>query len=400
MYHAVTSLPQPLSPEEFWTEDAWQAERHAVFWDSWHLVGVKSALNKAGQFVTCKLVGVPVIVRNFDGELVALRNVCAHRQATLATAACGKSETLACPYHGWEYGADGRTRKLPGATNFPHFDHRRYCLDKFTVEQCGELVFVRLAAEGPSLRDWLGSRYELFEEWFSAPGYLHATTFTKDYPANWKIPVDISLESYHIPWVHPKTFHSDPGDELSEHEFFPNGSSFKTKLLEPRFVDHLLRAVERFDMWLMGLKYEDGYQHHHVAPNLMISRTGSLSLAQFVHPDGAESSHVLGIQFRRAAVKNGWIGRITSYLWGRFCCWLTWMILHEDLGMYGIVQQGVKSAPRRGLLGRCEERIFHYHQMIRQKVDAWRKCQAAAPMSSPEPVAEPLPQPLSIHRPA
>lgn len=370
MYHAATSLTPPLPPEEFWTAQAWDLERAGVFWESWHLVGTAGSLRKPGDYLSCQLLGVPVVVRNFDGQLVALRNVCAHRQAILATKPQGHSSVLKCPYHGWEYGADGRTRKLPGATNFPHFDHKQYCLDRFAVEQCGELVFVKLGADGPSLREWLGSRFSMFEEWFTPPAYLETFVFTKEYPSNWKIPVDISLESYHIPWVHEKTFHSDPGDELSEHEFFENGSSLHTKLLEPRLVDNLLRTVERFEMAMMGVPFEDGYQHHHVAPNLMISRTCSLSLAQFVHPHGPDSSHVLGVQFRRGAARNNPLSRFCSWGWGKFTAQLTWMILHEDLGMYSLVQQGVRGAARPGLLGRCEERLHHYHQMVRQRVDA------------------------------
>jgi phenylpropionate dioxygenase-like ring-hydroxylating dioxygenase large terminal subunit len=47
-----------------------------------------------------------VLFRQADGTLAALSNRCPHRQAQLS---CGKvrGDKIHCPYHGWNYDADG-----------------------------------------------------------------------------------------------------------------------------------------------------------------------------------------------------------------------------------------------------------------------------------------------------
>ena len=53
-----------------------------------------------------------VLFRTDSGEIGALEDRCAHRNAPLSQGrVCG--ENLQCPYHGWKYGADGRVADVP-----------------------------------------------------------------------------------------------------------------------------------------------------------------------------------------------------------------------------------------------------------------------------------------------
>lgn len=370
MYHAQTSMEPPLPPQAYCAEEVWERERRAVFASAWHLVGTASSLQRPGQYLTLELLGVPLLVRNFDGELSALRNVCAHRQAILTTKSSGCSESLSCPYHGWEYGVDGRTRRLPGATNFPKFDHGRYCLERFAVAQCGDLVFVRLSKQGPTLREFLGDRYDLFSKWFSPPEYRQAMFRRLDYAANWKIPVEASLESYHIPWVHPKTFNEDPGEMRSTHLFHDSGTSFETVFLAPRWIDRRLRDAERLVLSILGIRYTGDYQHHHVFPNILVSHTDSLSLIQVVHPAGPARSFALAWQFGIEPARRGPFLKTLARGWAQFTSWLTRTILAEDMHIYPLVQAGVAGASGPGLLGRCEERLYASQKYVRDRIDA------------------------------
>ena len=368
MYQSSTSLEPALPPRSYWHPDDWAAERAKIFEPAWHLVATRSDLREHGQFASLTHLGVPLLVRNFDGELVAFRNVCAHRHALLTTKARGKSETLRCPFHGWEYGADGRTRKLPGATNFPKFDHARYCLDRFPVECCGDLVFVRMTPVGESLREFLGHRFELFESWFTPPEYEQTMRLRMDYEVNWKIPIDVSLESYHIPYVHEATFSVDPGEALSSHEFFDRGSSFDTTFLAPRWIDRRLRDVEKLVFRILGSELNPGYQHHHVYPNLLFSHTDSLTIVQAVHPAGATSSYSLVWQYGRFGQKRSLFPRTVAQVWGRIIAQVSKQILAEDVAILPLVQEGVRHTPRTGLLGRCEERIYAYQAYVRDQL--------------------------------
>jgi phenylpropionate dioxygenase-like ring-hydroxylating dioxygenase large terminal subunit len=231
------------------------------------------------------------------------------------------------------------------------------------------LIFVRLSETGPTLQEWMGEIYEKVRGWFDAGHARVSMTRRLDYPANWKIPVEISLESYHIPEVHPQTFGEDPGETLSEHWFHPRGSAFYTEFLAPRRIDRVLRHVERWLLKRLGDEYTGRYEHHHLFPNLTISHTDSLTLAQSIIPVSPQTSACLAIQAGVRPVRPGAIRNLMAAGWGRFTAWLTRQILNEDRAVYQEIQTGVQGGGRPGLLGRCEERLEAFQRHVRSRLD-------------------------------
>ena len=153
MYHSLTEKPSPLSPASYFDENRARAESAVLFEDSWQVVGAASQVARSGDYLATEVGGIPIVVRNFEGTLVALRNICSHRHSQLVKNGCGHSERLRCPFHGWEFGSDGRTRRIPEPKNFPTLDREKYRLSVFPVAICGNVLFVRCAADGPSLRE-------------------------------------------------------------------------------------------------------------------------------------------------------------------------------------------------------------------------------------------------------
>ena len=378
MYQSQTSLEPLLKPEDYCSSAVFERECRFVLADSWHLVGVASSVPNSGDFFSADVIGIPILVRNFDGELVALRNVCAHRQCELVSADRGHSDKLKCPYHGWEYGADGKTRRIPAATNFPRFDHEQYRLDRFAVAQCGDLVFVRPAEQGPALREWMGELFDVFRARFSMPNYKLAVTKKLVYAANWKIPVEASLESYHIPQVHPATFGEDPGESRSEHVFRQQSSTFHAHLMTPRLIDRLLRTWERLLLGYLGISSQGQYEHHHVYPNLLASFTDSLSLAHSVKPTGPTSAVGCLWHFRRQPERRGFHRRVVASAWGRITGHLSVQVLREDVIMYPKIQAGLAGTDKPGILGRCEERLHSFQQDVQRRL---ARCHAASDAS-------------------
>lgn len=372
MFQSSVSFQAPLPPKQYFAEDVYARELQQVFETTWQLVGLASSISKPGQYLSAEIGTVPVVVRNFDGELVALRNVCAHRHCTLVSAAIGHSEKLKCPFHGWEYGADGRTRKIPAAKNFPDFDRERYQLASFPLQRCGDLLFVRISNDGPSLKEWLGDLFEKFEAWTSAPDWKPAVRWTLPMKGNWKIPVEISLEGYHIPEVHPTTFVEDPGDDGSEHVFGKFTTSFLAVARQPTFIHRLLAFWERCILKLIGAPCSGKYEHHHVFPNVMMSRTDSLTLVQVVRPLSGESSVSEVWQFGRQSSRTNPFSKLTAWSWGKFTGWLSDTILKEDMSVYASVQRGEKAATDHAILGRCEERLNAFQVFVREQMEAAR----------------------------
>ena len=370
MYQSSVAFEAPLPPRMFFAPEAHALENRCVFETTWQLIGLASSISKPGQYLSAEIGSVPIVVRNFDGELVALRNVCSHRHCSLVSARQGQSEKLKCPFHGWEFGADGRTRKIPAAKNFPDFDRERYKITSFPMERCGDLLFVRISKDGPSLQQWLGELFPRIEAWTSLPDWKPTVGRTLPMPANWKIPVEVSLESYHIPEVHPQSFGEDPGESKSEHAFAKYSSSFFTSFNTPRFIDKLLKIYESFIMKVLGTPFSAKYEHHHVFPNLLISHTPSLTLVQIVRPLTGATCMSDVWQYGRQSKRKNPVSKMTAWLWGRFTGWLSYQILKEDIRIFSRVQRGEMAATDRSILGRCEERLYAFEKFLHDQIES------------------------------
>jgi nitrite reductase/ring-hydroxylating ferredoxin subunit len=144
------------------------------------------------------------LLRRAAGEIRCYLNVCSHRHCLLTDRARGHADRIVCQYHGWEYAADGKVAKVPDGGCFKPFDRENARLQTFPVETCGDLVFVRLAARGPSLREHLGEGHDRVAAAFATP-YGCNWRYAADFACNWKIPVENTVETYHLPLVHPTT---------------------------------------------------------------------------------------------------------------------------------------------------------------------------------------------------
>ena len=122
-------------PKSAYTSEAFlNRELEDVFKKEWVCVGRADQLAKPGDYLTYELAGQPVlVVRDAEGQLRAMSNVCLHRMSTLMEGS-GNTTTLACPYHGWVYSLDGSLRGAPGMSLNKGFDKKDYCLHAVRCE--------------------------------------------------------------------------------------------------------------------------------------------------------------------------------------------------------------------------------------------------------------------------
>lgn len=120
----------PVSYDDAVSEEFFLAEREAVFKRSWLKVGRVDQLPRIGSFFTRELVGLGsiVIVKQADGTVKALHNVCAHRgnkvvwQEHPAEETKGSCKAFTCKYHGWRYGLDGKVDHVTNEEQFFDLD--------------------------------------------------------------------------------------------------------------------------------------------------------------------------------------------------------------------------------------------------------------------------------------
>jgi phenylpropionate dioxygenase-like ring-hydroxylating dioxygenase large terminal subunit len=131
-----------------------------------------------------------------DGSIACLSDVCCHRGASLSRGrrigAC-----VQCPYHGWEFGADGRVRRIPtlgDAVKIPS----RARVDSYPVQERYGYVWVFLGALGPADRPELP---DLLPEYGDEQRW-RMTRLQRDWNVNWARLKENLADASHLYLVH------------------------------------------------------------------------------------------------------------------------------------------------------------------------------------------------------
>jgi phenylpropionate dioxygenase-like ring-hydroxylating dioxygenase large terminal subunit len=77
----------------------------------WYAVEFSNAIGNSPKLLKI-LDRELVLYRTAQGHIHAIDNTCVHRGAALANGWI-ENDWIVCPYHGWQYGADGTCRKIP-----------------------------------------------------------------------------------------------------------------------------------------------------------------------------------------------------------------------------------------------------------------------------------------------
>jgi len=202
-------------PPWFYTDGrVFDREIDRIFLDSWIFVGHESQIPHPGDYRTFVFHGHGVIVaRDRAGAPRAFANTCRHRGARVASG-CGNRSAFVCPYHAWTYDLDGRLRKAPGMDRVDGFDRTEHGLVPVRLESWCGLMFIALRDGVPPLADHLGDLPVLL-----APYRIEEMVCTdRRYDVvetNWKLYIEVDMETYHTPVVHPRSIGDQPVEWLS-----------------------------------------------------------------------------------------------------------------------------------------------------------------------------------------
>lgn len=158
---SLQTVAQPVAssatlPPACYHDDSWyQQELKTIFRKSWFTVGHQSQWPHIGDYSVVEIGNTPLIlIKDENGHLRALSNVCLHRSSTLLTGQ-GNCRRIVCPFHGWSYETTGAILSAPRMENAQDFLAENPHLPRFNVETHGGFVFVNLDAGARSLSDWL-----------------------------------------------------------------------------------------------------------------------------------------------------------------------------------------------------------------------------------------------------
>jgi choline monooxygenase len=325
-----------------------ERERVRVFGRTWQLAGYAEDLARAGDFVTAEIAGEPVLlVRDGDGALRALSNVCRHRAGPVARGK-GRGRALRCGYHGWTYGLDGRLLATPEFEGVPDFDPASVRLPGLRVAEFGPLAFVNLDGAAPDLGRVLG---EMATEAADLGRLRFFRRHDYEVACNWKVYVDNYLEGYHIPIVHPGLFR--------EIEY----AAYRVETRERHSRQHApLRSPSPDSPYRCGVEAGKPPEalYYWLFPNLMLN----------VYPDHVQVNLVLPLGPERTLVRFDWLvpdpGRPgLAGEWERSFAFSD-EVQREDAAICEAVQRGLRSRfyDRGRLSPKRENGVHHFHGLL------------------------------------
>jgi len=178
-----------------------------VFMRTWQAVGRIDEIAQPRQFFTRELFGEPiVVVRDEDGQIHALSNVCRHRGRRVAegSGTCERRR-FTCPYHAWNYALDGQLMHAPFMEKTAGFNPWDWRMPKLAVNIWQGFIFVNFDAHAEPLSPQLETLDKVLEKYNM--GNMACVDFERYQGRwNWKSTLDNFSEAYHQPPIHAHTF--------------------------------------------------------------------------------------------------------------------------------------------------------------------------------------------------
>jgi len=220
---------RPLAPEDvrglirpdrvhgsvYTSPEVFALEMRRIYREGWVYVAHESEVPEAGDYVTRRIGGDPLIIaRGRDGQVRVLHNRCAHRGNRLCSADRGNANSFRCHYHGWTFGNDGSLVAVPMkdgyADRLDDVKDRLGLAPAARVDSYRGFVFASLEGTDISLAEHLGRATGAIDRLcdLSPTGELTLTAgWMKHYNrCNWKMIMENNVDGYHALFTHKSVY--------------------------------------------------------------------------------------------------------------------------------------------------------------------------------------------------
>jgi len=259
--------PHRVRKEVYTDQQIFELEMQRIHETVWIYCGHATQVPKAGDYYTVQIGRQPMImVRGVNGKVNVLYNRCPHRGNMLCGDRSGNTgDFFRCSYHAWTFHHDGRLKNIPmlesGYKGTGYGRDNPDCAIKRAprVENYRGFVFASLAADGPTLKEFLGPSIVAFDDMCDrAPGgevEVVPNCFRVVQKSNWKIFLENQLDA-----LHPSVTHQSTGRAAHEVEKM---IAKQAKKGEAPLSYHMLSAFATvtIDEWdgFQTLNYPDGH---------------------------------------------------------------------------------------------------------------------------------------------
>jgi phenylpropionate dioxygenase-like ring-hydroxylating dioxygenase large terminal subunit len=237
----------PITGDRYYAREFAQREWDMMWTKIWHVAGRTAEIPEAGDYLVHTFMKESVLcIRQPDGSIRAFYNSCAHRGMRLAGQS-SSADTISCPYHGWRYGLDGVLQFAQDRHDFPQGDPcGKVSLKELRCDTWGGFVWYAMAAEGPSLAEFLHPMPEVYKN-YPMDTAVRVAWYRIAVNANWKFVTDNFSESYHTRTAHPQVPPwIDQDVDTARHEMWPAGHGRTVQPMRPSLSDRLPEGVPHF----------------------------------------------------------------------------------------------------------------------------------------------------------
>ena len=173
----------------------------------WLCMARLEEVENPGDYVTFRVMGEPMlIVRDEDGSVHAMSNVCRHRGVEVASGSGNVSE-FSCPYHGWTYDLAGKLVGAPYMKEAEGFNLSSCRLKPLRVGIWAGWIFVTFNDEAPPLEEYV-SEFEKEYAFLKQEECRLADRIVIELECNWKLVIENFMDVYHVQVIHLDTFGS------------------------------------------------------------------------------------------------------------------------------------------------------------------------------------------------
>lgn len=316
-----------------------------------------SQLASPGDFLTHDETGLPLlVVRGDDGVLRGFLNVCRHRGTRLEAAPCGKKKAFVCPYHSWSYARDGALLGVPHERGFDGIDRGARALAPVAIHEA--LGFVWAAPPSFDVRAYVGDTIAKDLDGFGIVDAHAYAPRTIEKAFNWKLALDVFLETYHLRPTHKDTIYR---------MFFDNVG------LVDRLGPHLRNVFPKRTIRELADRPPETWElrrHanvlYHLFPNTIVLVEPDHAAVVQVWPDGPSRSKLTSFTL----VPEPPVTEKARRYWDANNA-ILYGAIEEDYAMGESIQRGLASGANRELVfGSFEHALAHFHAEVDRRVGA------------------------------